>query len=688
MKVTSFILFGFILFGLMHNDVMAQAEPDTSRTVEQDIERLLEDFDPDDPDIDPELLTALLIELARNPININRAGIGDLLLVPGVNSRLAQNILEYRRTKPFESVDELVEVSGIGPATLERMRPYITVGRTGELTRLLLTSPGFWLEGGRFEAFSRMQTVIQEQVGYTEPEFEGQTRYAGNSLRYYQRFNYSTRRLSLNLTQLKDPGESLTGPTDFDFNSWHIGIQNVGYLDRLVVGDYGIWAGQGLVLWTGLAFGKGSDVIRGPNRRERGLRPYQSSEETRFMRGVAATVGRDLQVTAFYSNRPLSATVVQGDTIRFPSSTGFHRTPTELARRFNTNLEMYGGRIRYASDRFIVGATGYIAEYDKYILPASGISNLYDFEGTTASAFGVDYRLFLETLSLYGEAARSRNGGMGMVSGLEYPIDPNTTINITYRNFARDFQSLYGQGFGESSGLPRNEEGLYVGLEHRLTDRISLSGYFDRFSFPSPRFGTRQSTQGYDWLAMGEVRFNRQMNAFIMARSKTRGNDFNLRDEFGREITVLGEDIRTSIRSQFEYQISPRLRSRTRVEWARARDRNADTEYGVMMFQDIRWAARDNLQIDMRLAMFETDGFSSRIFSFENDLLYVFSIAALAGQGQRGYILIRYTPTSFMDIWLKYAATVYEDRQVVGSGLDQSFGNVRSQIGAQVRLRF
>lgn len=665
-----------------------QTTADTTRTVEDDIERALEDLDPEDDELNPEELAQFLIDLANNPANINTASLDELIPIPGLNIRLAQGIIQYRRTKPFETVDELLEVGGIGPATLERVRPYVTVGPRADLTRRLLLSPGYWTSGGRFEMFSRMQTVMEEQVGYTPPETEGQTRYAGNQIRYYQRFNYRSRRLSLNLTQQKRPGEPLSGPTDFDFNSWHVGIHDVGYLRRLVVGDYGIWAGQGLVLWTGMAFGKGRDVISSPSRRERGLQPYQSSEETRFMRGVAATVGGDLQLTGFYSKRPLSATVVQGDSIRFPSSTGFHRTPTERARRFNTELMKYGGRLRYSTNIGVFGATGYYAEYDKYIVPGTALHNTYDFEGSVASAFGVDYRFFLGPLILYGEGARSRNGGMGFVTGLEYPIDDNTDVALVYRNYAKDFQSLYGSGFGEVSGLPRNEEGLYVGLSHQINSMFTFTGYFDQFRFPAPRFGTRQATTGFDWLASLEIRFSRALQGYILTRSKIRENDYTVFDNFGREINVMGQDARTSIRTQLDYQITRNFRTRTRFEWVRARDRHSDPEYGMLIFQDIRWNPVSRLTVDMRLALFETDSFTSRVFSFENDMLYVFSIAALSGVGQRGYILLRYNATSNIDVWLKYAATVFEDRQSVGSGLDESIGNVRSQIGAQVRIRF
>lgn len=667
------------------------APADTSAAVEEDIERALESFDPDDADIDPEALAQYLTDLAANPVNVNAAGLNELLGLPGINVRLAQGILEYRQQKPFESIDELQEVRGIGTATLERVRPYVTLGSRSALTRQLLGSPAYWTERGRLEYISRGQRVLQEQVGYTEPESEGQSRYAGSPWRYYQRLNYRSRRISMNLTQLKDPGEPLTGPADFDFNSWHLGIQNIGWVQQIIVGDFGLWTGQGLVFSTGLGFGKGRNVISAPAQRERGLAPYQSSEETRFMRGVGATIGGDFQLTGFYSRRPLSATEVAADTVRMPSSTGLHRTPTERARRFNTELRMYGGRATYSGTRGLVGASGYYAEYDNYILPRDALHNRYDFEGRQTSTIGLDYRLFVGEFVSYGEAARSQNGGMGMVAGLSWALDNETDITAVYRNYGKDFQSLFGSGFAEVGGLPRNEEGLYVGLAHQPADWLRLSGYFDQFRFPMPRFGTSQETTGYDMLGLAEFRFSRDLNVYVLARSKIRENDYDIidPDNFNREIRVMGQDARTTLRTQLEYQLSPQLRSRTRFEWARGRDRDqAEAETGVMIFQDLRWRPVPRITIDMRMALFETESFTSRIYTFENDLLYTFSNTLLSGQGQRAYILLRYAAGAHLDFWIKYAATIYEDRRIIGSGLTESEGNLRSQLGLQMRVKF
>ncbi|WP_022794981.1 helix-hairpin-helix domain-containing protein [Marinococcus halotolerans] len=66
---------------------------------------------------------------AQELVNINTAGFEELQEITGVGPTLAQNILDYREANgPFESMEELDNVPYIGPATIEEMRPDITLG--------------------------------------------------------------------------------------------------------------------------------------------------------------------------------------------------------------------------------------------------------------------------------------------------------------------------------------------------------------------------------------------------------------------------------------------------------------------------------------------------------------------------------------------------------------------------------
>jgi competence protein ComEA len=66
---------------------------------------------------------------AAERVNINLADERELQVLPGVGPAMAQRIIEYRETNgPFASIEEITNVSGIGPTRLEQLRDLITVG--------------------------------------------------------------------------------------------------------------------------------------------------------------------------------------------------------------------------------------------------------------------------------------------------------------------------------------------------------------------------------------------------------------------------------------------------------------------------------------------------------------------------------------------------------------------------------
>lgn len=67
-------------------------------------------------------------EMGIEPVNINTADAGELSELPGLSAKQAQSIVDYRTEHgSFTSVEELVNVKGIGKSTLDKLRIYITI---------------------------------------------------------------------------------------------------------------------------------------------------------------------------------------------------------------------------------------------------------------------------------------------------------------------------------------------------------------------------------------------------------------------------------------------------------------------------------------------------------------------------------------------------------------------------------
>jgi hypothetical protein len=94
------------------------------------------------------------------------------------------------------------------------------------------------------------------------------------------------------------------------------------------------------------------------------------------------------------------------------------------------------------------------------------------------------------------------------------------------------------------------------------------------------------------------------------------------------------------------------------------------------------------LAFNFRLQFFETDGFNSRLFAYESDVLYSFSIPPISGKGFRWYTNVNYDLTRKISLWFRLARSYYPDETSVGSGLDQIPKNHRTDYRAQIRFIF
>ena len=665
-------------------DVCAQTDT-TASEVERQLEKAFEETDSEVSGEVGEQLTQFLVDLAANPVNINSSGLDELLQVPGINLKIARAIIDYRIAKVFETKDELLRVPGIGEATYTKISPYLSIGEVRSKFRDRYLRREYWFANQKAEVFLRYQQNLQQREGYRRSDSAGG--YLGSPAKYYQRIHYSTKHLSLNVTQEKDPGEPLDGISGFDYNSAHIAFTDNGKLKDFVIGDYSLSFGQGLVLWSGGVFGKGRDVTGTVAKNERGIKAYTSAQETDFFRGVAASYGDKLELSAFYSDRLRTASVLTGDTVRFPTSSGFHRTMNEISRKNNITQKLIGGRLRLETPFGLFGVTGYHNEFSNYIGRGPSISNLYDFEGSKNTVLGADYRALLGESFIFGEIGRSQNGGIGVVAGIETPVSNNTEMALLYRKYQKDFQSFLGNGFGEGSAEPQNEEGFYAGLNHELSSRIRLSGYFDQYRFAAPVFGTTQATGGFDMLGMMEFNFRSELSLYLLLRNEIKDEEFVITNERGVEEINLGKEKRSIFRMNFEYGLSGSARLRSRIELIRDREAGKNWETGFLIYQDLRIQPSDKLRIDGRISLFDTDSYSTRVYQFESDLLYVFSNTVLYDQGQRAYISLKYELTEFTDVWLKYGITVFENMNKLGSGLDEINGNMKNSIGFQVRIQ-
>ncbi|HOW31416.1 MAG TPA: hypothetical protein PLP88_07610, partial [Bacteroidales bacterium] len=90
----------------------------------------------------------------------------------------------------------------------------------------------------------------------------------------------------------------------------------------------------------------------------------------------------------------------------------------------------------------------------------------------------------------------------------------------------------------------------------------------------------------------------------------------------------------------------------------------------------------------LRYALFDADTYDARIYSFESDLPYSFSVPSFSGRGSRFYAMLEVSLSKRIDLWLRYSVTSYFDRNVISSGTSQINGNHKSEIKSMLKFSF
>jgi hypothetical protein len=110
---------------------------------------------------------------------------------------------------------------------------------------------------------------------------------------------------------------------------------------------------------------------------------------------------------------------------------------------------------------------------------------------------------------------------------------------------------------------------------------------------------------------------------------------------------------------------------------------------GFLIYQDVLYRPENHpFDITLRYALFDTDDYDARIYAYENDVLYAFSIPGYFYKGSRFYLLIKWELLENLDFWVRYSQTFYTNQTTLSTGLDEIKGNTRSEIKMQVRFKF
>ena len=655
-------------------------------TAEQQLENQT-DADQGETEDDTYLLE--LEQFKKNPLNLNLADADELKQLRIVTDLQIANLITYRNLfGKLISIYELQAVPAWDVITIRKLLPFVTT--TSALSLAEEASKRF--RGGEHSLLLRVAQIMEKAKGFSATA--SGTKYIGSPQKILFRYRYTYKNLlQFGLVGDKDAGEQfLKGPqkNGFDFYSFHLFARKIGIIQALAVGDFSVNMGQGLIQWQGLAFKKSVEVM-GIKRQSAVLRPYNSAGEFYFHRGAGITIKKGkIESTAFVSFRKLGGNFV-ADTVNnedFISSfltSGYHRTLSENEDRNNLTQTAFGGNILYRSNRWQIGLNGIYYKFSLPIQKRNEPYNLFAISGKQWYNFSIDYSFTYKNLHFFGEGAADKNFNKAFINGLLISVDTRVDVSILHRTIQKGYQSINGNAFTENT-YPTNETGLYTGVTIRPAIGWKFDLYGDIYKFPWLKYLVDAPSNGKDFLAQLTYTPNKKVEIYSRYRNETKqSNQSDNLTVTNFLATIPKQSWRTQV--MFKLNSSVALRNRVELLWFDKKGKN--NENGFLTFFDIIYKPMLNpISGVVRLQYFETGGYNSRIYAYENDVLYSYSIPSFSDKGFRYYATFNFDLTRKISIWLRWAQTIYNNKKMVGSGLDEIQGNRRSELKLQGRWIF
>ena len=662
----------------------------------EQVERLAED---NEEEIDYEDLLESYIFLSDNPVNINSDEVMRLVELHLISAFQYEELKKYRRFYgDFMFLDELEMVEGFDEQTVAIIRPVVCIEKDQSKDKITLNKMARY---GKHQLVGRYEQVLERQQGYAPIDDSAllakpNSRYLGSPQKLQFKYTYNYRnKIRAGFTLEKDAGEmfftdkvsdtiqALLGKQyqrGFDFVGFHLYAKDLGIVKAAVLGDYQLAFGQGLTLWSGMSFGKagaGSSVMK----QGRGITPKGSASEYGFMRGAAVTLGGGpFSGTIFYSNRLVDANVSVADTLENEAElvsslqeTGYHRTIGELLDRHAIRQQVVGGHLAYAVAHFEVGYTAHHTWLSVPLELKPSHYNQFYFQGQRLTNQGIDFKYVKGKYAVFGEMAMSYNHGAKAPEPVEGPtsvqscvstgsttlgfaglvgltVKPAGYLNFTvmYRDYGKAYQNLMSNAFGEGS-RNQGQRGIYLGMEAAPAPYWNILAYVDQFQFT--------------WLtSQAKTKMKNSTDAFVFSHYPI----FYTKN---------------AVRFNINYQIGWDIHCTNKAEYAHYRNDDGSNEHGYFLCQDIAYKPENKpYSLTFRYAIFDAQDYNARIYAYENDVLYSFSVPALYGKGMRVYLLGKVKLFNALTLYARIGRTIYSDRDENGSGLTLIEGNHKTDL--------
>lgn len=618
-------------------------------------------------------MTAFLADLARHPININTATRDDLSQIPFLTDRDIEALCAYIGSHgAMKTLGELA-MTGTLDAGKRRLLSYFVYA--GDEAVRPFPRLGEMLKNGRHTVVATGKVPFYSRRGDTDG-------YMGYKYKHDVRYTFNfSNRVKAGLTGAQDAGEPFFAGRNragYDYYSFYVMLKDMGRLKTLVVGNYRVGFGMGLVANGNFSMGKLA-MLASLGRTGNVLCPHSSRSEQGCMQGAAATVNvmRGLDITAFASYRKIDATLNSDkQTISTILHTGYHRTQTEMDKKGNTLQTAFGTNVHYSKNALHLGATAVYTALDRELRPKTAeVYRRHYAAGRHFWNISAEYAYTGSRLSLHGETATGGCGALATANTVSLSVMPELDIMVLQRFYSYRYYSLFSRGFSEG-GAVQNESGVYAGADWHPSPRLHVTAYLDFARFAWPKYRAAGTSQASDNFMSATYKTGRWT---LSSRYRLKMRQYD-----NKEKTTLEYKTEHRARAAAEYA-GAGWSTRTQVDFASSG--HEETSQGWMISHSVKLALVKRLVISASAGLFKTDDYDSRLYMYEQAMLYSVYFPAFYGHGIRYAFFARADLSHRFMIAVKLATTNYFDRGHIGSGKQQIDRSSATDAEVQLCLR-
>ncbi len=621
-----------------------------------------------------EQLTEQLTFAAQHPKNLNTATREDFEALPFLDDTQVEKLCEYiYRYGPVRSIGELAMIPALEWHTRELLSLFFTIAEPTTKDSLAI---------GQTLRYGRHDLVLTGRVPFYTRRGDEQG-YLGQRYAHSLRYTFNSGKVQAGLVGANDAGEpffSHGNSWGYDHYALYAQVKDWGRLKHAVVGHYRIRLGQGLVFNSNFSLGK----LAQPNyatRTTMAISPHASRMQSNYLQGAAATVtlSKHLELTAFASYRGIDATLTKDSTAaQTLLTTGYHRTPLEMYKKNNVDETIVGGHITYTNNKGLV--FGLSAVYDRLSLPLRPNKNQgyrrYYAEGNAFSNYSVDYGYRSYRLSVAGETAIDKDGNLATLNFLTWRPLSDLRINLIQRFYGYKYNALHGESFSDG-GSVKNESGIYLGAQWKLSRRWALMAYTDFAYFAWDKYQADGPSKSWDNLVQATYSLR---GVTLLARYRFKTRQMNVKEQ---SALWWRQEHRGRLAATYRLKA---IDMKTQLDVSHYQLVKRST--GWMLSQQGSTTVAQWLTLSATMAYFHTHDYYSRLYLYERQPLYSISFPEYHGIGIRYSVFARAAVGSHITLTASLGTTNYFNRNPISSGYQQINRSSKTDLLLQLRWKF